>query len=187
MGILYRGTHSLKHSVSLRRWGGALLFYKINKKTSKKFWFLNLKSIIQCYFLGSACFCNFMPFSSLYSPNCCFLLKKKKKKWLEQCGYIYYIWVGCFSWKEILRRTLSANRELNDDCLYVGSSPIFLKPQCRNCCLVDPKGLGIPRGITLGPSPVLHTFSSTSSSVSSTCFCVSVVPSCIPEQTIPFL
>lgn len=41
MGSHTCGTHSLRHSVSLRRWGGGLLFYKMNKK-SKMFWFLKV-------------------------------------------------------------------------------------------------------------------------------------------------
>lgn len=161
---------------------GGCYFTKWTKKS--KFWFLNLTSVIQRHFLGTACFCNFMLFLLCTLQTVAVYIKKM---WLEQCGYIYYIWVGWFSWKEILR-TLSANREWNYNCvIYVCSSPISLKPRCRNCCLVDPKGLGIPGGNSLGPSPVLHTFSSTCSSVSRTCFWVTVVPFCIPEQTIPFL
>lgn len=156
---------------------------KKKKKQCKKFWFLNLKSAMQCHFLGTAYFCNSMLFLLHTLQTVVFYFKKKLvgAVWAH-----YYIWVGWFSWKEILRMKYDfIIMKLHH--LYVGSNPISLKPQCRNCCLVEPKGAGIPRGITLGPSPVLHTFSSTSSSISSIFFCVPVVPPCIPEQTIPFL
>lgn len=111
MGILHHGTHSLKYSVSLRRWGGGLLFYKMNKKMQKVLVPKSLKSMIQRHFLGTACSHNFTLFLLCTLQTVAFYLKKKeKKKWLEQCGYICYIWVGCFSKEEILRRTLSANR-----------------------------------------------------------------------------
>lgn len=127
--------------------GRGAVILQNEQKNAKSLVPKSLKSMIQRNFLGTACSHNFTLFLLCTLQTVAFYLKKKeKKKWLEQCGYICYIWVGCFSKEEILRRTLSANRGWNDASLYVGSHPISLKPQCRNCCLVEPKGPGIPRG-----------------------------------------
>lgn len=80
MGILHHGTHSLKHSVSLRRWGGGLLFYKMNKKMQKVLVPKSLKSMIQRNFLGTACSHNFTLFLLCTLQTVAFYLKKKKKR-----------------------------------------------------------------------------------------------------------
>lgn len=62
---------------------------------------------------------------------------------------MYYVLVGCFFKKVILRRTLCTNRGRNDARLHVGLRPVSLRSLCRNCCLAEPANPGVPRGITL--------------------------------------
>ena len=68
---------------------------------------------------------------------------------MEQSGYMYYVLVGCFFKKQILRRTLCTNRTQNAAQLHVGLHPVSLQSLCRNCCLAEPAKSGVPRGIVL--------------------------------------
>lgn len=93
MGILHRGTHSLKHSVSLRRWGGGLLFFKMNKKMQKVLVPKSLKGMIRRHVLGTACSHNFTLFLLCTLQTVAFYFKRRSG-WSSVGTYIILGVVG---------------------------------------------------------------------------------------------
>lgn len=93
MGILHRGTHSPKRSVSLRRWGGGLLFFKMNKKMQKVLVPKSLKGMIRRHVLGTACSHNFTLFLLCTLQTVAFYFKRRSG-WSSVGTYIILGVVG---------------------------------------------------------------------------------------------